>query len=117
MFPKKGNKLHRDGLSNGTVVSFNLTIATALRAELGSTHQATKAVIRWTGASERTVKHWFAGTHGPSGDHLVQLMANSDEVLKVLLVRAGRRGSLSGARAIELQKYLTDALKCLELED
>lgn len=117
MFPKKGNKLHRDGLSSGTAVSFNLTIAAALRAELGSTHQAAKTVIRWTGASERTVKHWFAGTHGPSGDHLVQLMANSDEVLKVLLVRAGRRGSLSGAKVVELQKYLLDALKCLELED
>ena len=117
MFPKKGNKLHRHGLPNEAVVSFNLTIATALRAELGSTHQAIKTVIRWTSASERTVKHWFAGTHGPSGDHLVQLMANSDEVLKVLLVRAGRRGSLSGVRVIELQKYLMGALKCLELED
>lgn len=117
MFPKKGNKLHRRGQPNGSLVDFNSTIAAALRVELGSTHQAVKTVIRWTGASERTVKHWFAGTHGPSGDNLVQLMANSDEVLKVLLVRAGRRGSLSGAKVIELQSYLMEALKCLEIED
>ena len=117
MFPKKGNKLHPKRHPNGAAISFNLTIAAALRAELGSTHQATKTVIRWTGASERTVKHWFAGTHGPSGDHLVQLMANSDGVLKVLLVRAGRRGSLSGAKVIEIQNYLMGALKCLEIED
>lgn len=94
--------------------SFNFAIAAALKAELGLTHQGIKTVVRWTGASERTVKHWFAGTHGPSGEHLVDLMAKSDKVLKVMLERSGRHSSISSVKMIELQEHLGAALKCLE---
>ena len=114
MFPKKGNKLHRPGHGRGTGVSFSREIASALQSELGSTHQAVKTVMRWTGTSERTVKHWLAGTHGPSGHHLVQLIRNSDEVLKALLQLAGRRGDLPGYRVNEIRSHLTAALDCLK---
>jgi hypothetical protein len=40
-------------------------IAYALRNQLGTTHQATKIVMGWTGAGERTVKNWLAGISGP----------------------------------------------------
>jgi hypothetical protein len=46
--------------------------------------------MRWTGASERTVKYWFAGERGPSGDHLIALARHSDAVLYVVLALAGR---------------------------
>ena len=46
--------------------------------------------MRWTGASERTVKYWFAGERGPGGEHLVSLAQHSDAVLVVLLALADR---------------------------
>jgi hypothetical protein len=53
-------------------------VSAALRVDLGKTRNAAKIVMRWTGASESTVKNWFAGTKGPSGEHLVTLVRHSD---------------------------------------
>lgn len=82
----------------GTVVhlidkpmDYRTAMATALHEELGNTHRAIKVAMLWTGASERTVKYWFAGERGPSGDHLVALARHSDVVLFVLLALAGRQ--------------------------
>lgn len=117
MFPKTGNKLHVGEYQSQNDDSFNLAIAAALKNELGQTHQAVKIVIRWTGASERTVKHWLAGTHGPTGDNLVNLVANSDAVFKLLMNRAGRAGSLANIKIFDVQRHLTAALECLEDEE
>ena len=70
MFPKTGNKLHPRRLDSRT---YARAIADALRTELGQSHRATKTLMKWTGASERTVKNWLSGAYGPSGDNLVQL--------------------------------------------
>jgi len=80
------------------------TISAALRKELGNTHCAAKTVMQWTGASERTVKYWFAGTKGPSGEHLAMLVHHSDILLTAFLALAGRPSllgddALSEARA------------------
>jgi hypothetical protein len=46
--------------------------------------------MRWSGASERAarywfaVKYWFSGERGPSGDHLVARARPSDAVLYVV---------------------------------
>jgi hypothetical protein len=69
---------------------FSTAVALALHEELGDTHRAIKMAMRWTGASERTVKYWFSGERGPSGDHLIALTRHSDAVLYVLLALAGR---------------------------
>ncbi|ARC89448.1 hypothetical protein [Rhodovulum sp. MB263] len=81
----------------GTVVhpedvpaNYRAAMAMALQAELGSTHRAIKSAMRWTGASERTVKYWFAGERGPSGEHLVSLARHSDAVLTALLALSDR---------------------------
>ena len=39
-------------------------IAAALVADLGQTHRAIKTAMRWTGASERTVKYWMSAERG-----------------------------------------------------
>ena len=65
-------------------------MAMALHEELGSTNRAIKMAMRWTGASERTVKYWLAGERGPSGHHLIALARHSDAVLFVVLALAGR---------------------------
>lgn len=70
MLPKMGNKLPQGGRGSDDGVDFNGAIAAALRIELGSTHQAVKTLMHWTGASERAVKTWLAGSHGPGGEHL-----------------------------------------------
>ena len=91
LLPKKGNVLHRVGREGGSDLGYAGAIADALRHDLGTTHQAVKSVMRWTGASERTVKYWFAGTGGPSGEHLIALARHSDAVLAVILQLAGRQ--------------------------
>lgn len=89
MLPKKGRTL-----PNGTRIQngaeYAAAIAAALRTELGGSHQATKTVMKWTGASERTVKNWLAGTCGPSGHHLISIIRNSDHALRIVLQAAGR---------------------------
>lgn len=69
---------------------YRTAIAMALHEELDDTHRAIKTPMRWTGASERTVKYWFSGERGPSGDHLIALARHSDAVLYVVLVLADR---------------------------
>lgn len=106
MLPKKGEKLHREGSGNGNGLEFGPSIAKALRAELGSNHQTVKTVMRWTGASERTAKHWFAGTHGPRGEHLVALSRHSNEVFRAFLLMAGCGPIVIGATLAELRSKL-----------
>lgn len=84
--PKMGTNLHLDEIPG----DYRAAMSMALHAELGSTHRAIKSAMRWTGASERTVKYWFAGERGPSGEHLVSLACHSDAVLIALLALAGR---------------------------
>ena len=86
MLPKKGIVFPNDE----NLGSYPRAIAYALKCELGPTHQAVKTIRKWTGAGERTVKNWLAGISGPSGQHLVDLIRNSDDVLQVLLIMAGR---------------------------
>lgn len=72
------------------VLAYRTAIAAALRDELGLTHRAVKTAMRWTGASERTVKYWIAGERGPSGEHLIALARHSDIVFHMVLLLADR---------------------------
>lgn len=84
--PKMGTTVHLDA----DQIAYRTAVAAALRAELGPTHQAIKTVMRWTGASERTVKYWLSGERGPSGEHLIRLARHSDAVLIIILSMAER---------------------------
>lgn len=84
--PKMGTIVHLDEIP----ADYRTAIAMALHAELGATHRAIKSAMHWTGASERTVKYWFKGERGPSGEHLVLLARHSEAVLIVLLTLADR---------------------------
>jgi hypothetical protein len=114
MLPKKGKKLHRRRDDGGDGVDHS--IAAALRHELGATNRAVKTVMIWTGASERTVKNWFAGSHEPSGRHLIDLIRHSDAVLDYLLSSADRPGTVVGVKLLSLRaklRELTDMLDAL----
>jgi hypothetical protein len=114
MLPKKGKELHHAPSCDTLLVDFTKLVATALRTELGTTHQAVKTVMRWTGASERTVKHWLAGTHGPSAQHLVALARHSDEVLELFLVLAERNSRIVTAKLFNLRRRLLETVEFID---
>lgn len=67
-----------------------------------------------TGASERTVKHWFAGTHGPSGQNLIALARHSDAVLMYILVAANRPSSAIGIQLISICAKLQELVETID---
>lgn len=110
MLPKRGKKLHLDEED----VAFTMMIAEALDTDLGRTHQGVKTAMRWTGASERSVKHWFAGSHAPRGRYLIALMRNSNLVLTQVLVAAGRRDVLLALEVATLRSKLEAMLALID---
>jgi hypothetical protein len=114
LLPKTGKILHQSGERGSSRQDYGGAIADALRQDLGATHQAIKSVMRWTGASERTVKYWFAGKSGPSGEHLIALARHSDKVLAVFLRLTGRQHFEGALRLIQARDVLSAILESLQ---
>jgi hypothetical protein len=89
MIPKTGSRLP-NGPARVSERDYIHAISGALRGELGTTGAATKMVMRWTGASERTARTWMTGAAGPSGHYLMSLAHESDAVLAAILAMASR---------------------------
>ena len=115
MFPKRGTVLPDAGGRRDQPATYAKMVSAALRKDLGKTHRATKTVMRWTGACERTVRNWLAGTKGPSGEHLVVLIRNSETVLEAILCHAGRERSIAAGRLIAAREGLRELLGCIDL--
>jgi hypothetical protein len=106
MIPKKG-KVFPGGLKTSEAAeAYAVDIGTALREELGDTHQAIKKLVRWTGANERTVKNWLSGRVGPNGSHLIRLVRHSDAALQAFLGLAQRPSLISALKVVEIHGYL-----------
>ena len=103
MFTKTGNSFLAQK-------QYATEIARALHLELGETHQATKTLMRWTNANERTVKNWMAGNNGPRGEHLVALIKHSDVALAAFLGMAVRPHALTTSELPVLRERLKTAL-------
>lgn len=108
--PKKGTIVHPATRMGGPDTGYADAIAAALRQELGTTHQAVKTAMRWTGASNRTVRYWFAGSRGPSGEHLIALAHHSEVILGVFLQRAGRQHYAAALRLVNARDKLGELL-------
>jgi hypothetical protein len=93
---------------------YSAAISEALSLELGGSNRAIKTVMRWTGASERTAKGWLAGSNGPSGEHLIALVANSDAVLARLLKLAGRGSVVEAVHLEVLRNTMAEAVASLD---
>jgi hypothetical protein len=89
-------------------------ISDALRSEVGNSHRSVKTVMAWTGVSERTAQNWLSGVVGPSGEHLVQLMAHSDAVLSAVLEMANRGGLLPAGRLQSLRDQLEHGIRMID---
>jgi len=110
VFPKTGKVLPDAGGGADRQAIYATTIAKALREEFGGAPNATKTVMRWTGASERTVKNWFAGSNGPTGEHLLDLLRHCDPVHDALVNVTGRKKVITTAKLAALSDALTNAL-------
>jgi len=114
-FPKKGKFFpNRNGYADTGEADgesdFVAAIATALNRSLGPTRAGAKTVAAWTGANEKTVKNWFSGRYGPSGQHLVALARHSDEVLGTFLAMAGREDLMVAAKLVAAEQAITELL-------
>ena len=120
MFPKTGDTFQNGSSKLNSQIEYREAIWAALTNELGGTHQAAKTMMRWTGVSERTARNWISGTHAPAGEHLIDLIRNSDAVLSAVLTLAGRREAYAFARLelvrAELQIML-NAIDTIEGQD
>jgi hypothetical protein len=112
MFRKRGNKFPEAPTPGDE--AYASSIADALRTELGQSHRATKTLMRWTGASDRTAKNWLGGCCGPSGRHLIQLARESDTVLATILGLAGRNQHMVGADLLQIRAALTAASQLID---
>ena len=111
MFPKTGKTFPNGDRSRNPSLDYAGAIAMALRRELGGTHRATKTVMKWTGADERTVRNWLAGATGPSGQHLILLMRYSDEVLETMLRISERKAFLTALKLVRVRDRLSQDLR------
>lgn len=97
--PKKGKELPLGAKRQELARVYALAIGEALSEEVRR-GASIKKVMSWTGASERTVKGWMAGSSAPSGEYLVGLLRSSDLILGRLLILADR-GPITSRRDLE----------------
>ena len=69
--------------------------------------------MRWTGASERTVKNWFAGTSGPSGEHLVAIVRHSDAASRLSCSWRGRNQVVAAKKLVDARDTLAAMLEII----
>ena len=84
--------------------AYTRMVAAALHKHFEHTYGAIKIVMGWTGASERTVKNWFAGAKGPNGTHLIVLAKRSDIVFQNLLQMADRQPPVPSGELIKARE-------------
>ena len=88
--PEECTIVHTLMLDKATEPEFAHALAHALRVELRIMKAPAKVIGRWTGASNRAIRNWLAGTAVPSGFHLVRLMRYSDLVMMTVMAAARR---------------------------
>jgi hypothetical protein len=116
MFPKMGKTFPDEDGRRVDRLEYQMAISAALKRELGGSHRAIKTAMKWTGVSERTAKNWFAGSHGPAGEHLIELLRHSDEVAAAVLSLSGRselRVVAGLHQSREALRHLLEALDAL----
>ncbi len=122
MRTKKGNLLHSKGkklpfsdVEAQAPVGYARAIGEALRGNASAGGALAKVIMRWTGASERSVKGWISGRQGPSGEHLIALMQQSDAVW-LAVVRLAARHRADADRAIgTVRQHLAEAERLLAM--
>lgn len=113
MLHEKGNRLP----SRQTQQDYASVIALALERSVGGRRSTSKTLMRWTGASERTVKNWLSASHGPSGQHLIALAQHSSEIRQAIEVLVGYPCVGNGDQMQQLRELLAAAIMLLNPEN
>jgi hypothetical protein len=58
---------------------------------------------------------WMSGSYGPTAEHLIELMRNSDTVLAVVLGLAGREEAMTTERLKRVRTELAAVLNNLDV--
>ena len=88
--PKKGGKLPAQRMRQEQAQEFTKAISDALKEELAR-GSSIKTIMSWTGAGERTVKEWLAGSNAPRAFQLESLFRSSETVYQSIMLRTGRQ--------------------------
>lgn len=104
--PKKGEELPSARIRRERAREYAYAIAKALKEEL-TRGASIKTIMAWTGAGERTVKEWLAGSTAPRAFQVECLMRSSDLVYERLMVRTGRRPVVSRESLKALKEQVT----------
>ncbi len=113
MLPNSGSKVPKMG-EHLSEAELGRRLGEALREELGSSARATKTIMRWTGACDRSARKWMHGESAPSGAHLIDLARGSDRVMELLLEMTGRSELLVAADVHAVEVALARASGAIE---
>lgn len=122
--PVKGKKSHKTGEKLPALATrqrqariYARAVAEVLKLELQLSGMSTKVIMNWTNAGERTVKGWIAGSNGPRGECLIELMRSSDMAFARILALSGRGNVLDGRRLGLLRKQLLELVSTIDAMD
>lgn len=115
MLHSKGNKLPFSDVEAQPPIGYARAIGAALRGDTAAGNVSAKVIMRWTGASERSVKGWISGRQGPSGEHLMALMQRSDAVWLAVLRLAGRDQPGADEAIGTIRQHLAEAERLLAI--
>lgn len=104
--PKKGEELPLARTRQKQAREFAQVIAEALKEELAR-GASIKTIMAWTGAGERTVKEWLAGSNAPRAFQLECLFRSSEAVYERVMFRTGRRPAVNRQSLEALREQLT----------
>ena len=112
--PELGGKLHHSQIDVGARPRHASLLTDALCREARRERGAVKRLMRWSGASEGAVKAWLRGDNQPRADHLIALMAHSDQILDAVLAAAGRASTIPVAELIVVRRLVGEAASRLD---
>lgn len=111
--PKKGEELPFARTRQEHAQEFAQAIADALKEELAR-GASIKTIMAWTGAGERTVKEWLAGSNAPRAFQVECLMRSSDLVYERLIIRSGRKPVVNREGLEALRRQLTGVVGAID---
>src|SRR5258708_16642736 len=104
--PKKGEKLPSSKTRQEQAQEFTQAIADALKEEMAR-GASIKTIMAWTGAGERTVKGWLAGSYAHRAFQLESLFRSSEAVYERMMNRSGRKVIVNRAELMAIKAQLT----------
>jgi hypothetical protein len=111
--PKKGEELPSARTRQEHAREFAQAIADALKEELAR-GASIKTIMAWTGAGERTVKEWLAGSNAPRAFQLESLFRSSEAVYERVMIRTGRKPVVNRHRLEAVRGQLTGLAEAID---